>query len=389
MKKIIAIIAVLVLIMSCFGACDNDTASTSSTSSTSSKDSLSKLPLSSEDTSSEPFVPDYEVPEGYCDIKSAVINSGGSLGGDVSEYFDPDAAGYSIYDGTYMVDADTLRMLTQKPVVGDGTVVWTDFKILNQSLGNPDPFMGRVPVNKLHDPIYMSMALPSELQTYMKERVNPANMYPAKAEYRKLVAIGAVYREKDTVLPDDAEITVCISDIKLLINTEENGWHIAKEAAYPENPMMYYLPWSLEHSIGAMSIKDRITMYDDHIEIKLTGAMLNGTYGTGSKYEANKDQVEGAVLHFWGKNWVGDGASVKGCVSSFKIWIKESEYVGKVAAAIGADWRTSAGKINQAISGYNHAITTEPRLVISHNVGPNSYDKIMDTDKVQQLLGMK
>ena len=58
-------------------------------------------------------------------------------------------------------------------------------------------------------------------------------------------------------------------------------------------------------------------------------------------------------------------------------------------AAIGADWRTAKGEISQAFSGYNYKLTTEPRLIFGHNVGPNAYDEIMDTDKVQQLLGLK
>ena len=52
-----------------------------------------------------------EVTGGYCDVNAAIINAGASRGGDVSEYFDPDAEGYAIYNGTYMVNAEVLERL--------------------------------------------------------------------------------------------------------------------------------------------------------------------------------------------------------------------------------------------------------------------------------------
>ena len=376
MKRWICIAAALVLLMGCFTACDsNDTADASSQSS------------SAAASSKEAFVPDYEVPEGYCDVNAAIINAGASRGGDVSEYFDPDAEGYAIYNGTYMVNAEVLERLTQVPVVGDGQVMWSDFEMLDLSANNPDPFTGRIPVSKLHDPVYMSMALPSELQTYLSKRINASNMAPADAKYRKLVAIGAVYKEKDAVIPDDAEITVCIGKIQLLINTEADGWFVADEMAHPNNPMIYYLPWSLEGEVDTVKLANSsfMTTYDDHIEIKLKGSMLNGTYNVPDEY---KKQVEGSVLHFWGTNWQGDGSTVKGCVSGYTAWIKEPEYVGKVVATIGADWRTDENKISQAFSGHNYKLTTEPRLIFGHNVGPKAYDTVMDSKKVQQLLGL-
>ena len=70
-------------------------------------------------------------------------------------------------------------------------------------------------------------------------------------------------------------------------------------------------------------------------------------------------------------------------------WIKEPEYVGKVVAAIGADWRTAESKVSQAFSGRNYKLTTEPRLIFGHNVGPKAYDTVMDTETVQRLFGLK
>lgn len=388
MKKIIAILAALVMIMGCFAGCDTDTGEGSSNTPSSSSSKAPSNGTTSTESKGE-YVPYYEVPEGYCDVNAAVEKAGVVRGFDESEYFDKDAKGYAIYNGTYAVDAETLVMLTQKPVVGDGQVMWKDFSLMSEAAGSNDPLTGRIPVDKLHDPIFMSMALPSEIQTYMATRINATNMKPAEEKYRKLLPIGAIYKEKDTKLPDDAQITLCLGKVVLVGRTEEKGWHVASEVAHPLAPRhLYYLPWNLEHSVGTGTIPlDRITEYDDRVEIKLTGAMLNGTYNVPDKY---KDQIEGSVLHFWGTNWTfDDGSKVQGAVVGIEAWIKEPEYVGKVALAIGADWRTATSDGIQAFSGINYKLTTEKRLAIGHNVGPKAYDKIMDTNKVQQLLGLK
>ena len=63
--------------------------------------------------------------------------------------------------------------------------------------------------------------------------------------------------------------------------------------------------------------------------------------------------------------------------------------VGHFAATIGANWRIEAGgSTDQVFSGYNHLITTHPRTVFGHNVGPAVYDQIMDSAAVQKLLGL-
>ncbi len=372
MSRVISVALALVMLLGCLASCGEPEATADVSSKTE----------SSEDT----YVPYYEVPEGYCDVNMAIRKAGASTGWDVSEYFDPDAKGYAIYDGTYMVDAETLRRLTEVPVVGDGEVIWTYFKIIGN---NPDPFMGYIPVEKLHDPVYMSMHLPSELQTYMFDRVNPSNMGAAHESFTKLMTIGAIYKEVDTILPDDAEITVCFGRTVLLGCTEEEGWHVLSDLKSPSVPnSIYYLPWELEHTIGVAKIPtDRIRICDDHVEVKLTGKMLNGKYSNKENVDLSK--AVGSVLHFWGKNAAVDGSKMQGCVAGYVAWIKEPEYVGKVAAAVGADWRTAKGEVSQAFSGYNYKLTTEPRLIFGHNVGPIAYDDIMDTEKVQQLLGLK
>ena len=376
MRKWLSLLTVAVMLFGCLASCKpaDDTADKSG-------QGASSQAGSSKDT----YVPYYEVPEGYCDVNMAIREAGASTGWDVSEYFDPDAKGYAIYDGTYMVNAETLRRLTEVPVVGDGDVIWTDFKIIGD---NPDPFIGYIPVEKLHDPVYMSMHLPSELQTYMFDRINPSNMGAAHESFTKLMTIGAIYKAAGAEIPDDAEITLCIGKTSLFLRTEEQGWFIAKQTAKPSKPEnLYPLPWEGKAGIARIT-PSRVVEYEDHYEVKLLGSMLNGTY-KGLQFNSKGEKIDEACLHFWGGNNTVEGGKIQGMVGGFEAWIKEEEYVGKIVAAVGADWRTAEGKISQAFSGYNYVLTTEPRLVFGHTVGPNSYDTLMDTDLIQQWLGLK
>ncbi len=376
MKRWISMVLAAVMLIGCFTSCTpKDTA-----------DGSSQATSSQSASSDETYVPYYEVPEGYQDVNADIIKAGGSKGWDVSEYFDMEAEGYAIYDGVYMVNAEVLKRLTEVPVVGDAKVIWTDYKILDISAGS-DSFTGHIPVDKLHDPVYMSMHLPSEVQTYMSARINPANMYPYNAKYDKIMTIGAIYKVAGEEIPDDAEITVCIGKTSLFIRTEEDGWYIARQTDKPSRPdSLYPIPWENQSSTAKVP-STRVVEYDDHYEIKLLGSMLNGTYQ--GLQAGSKGDTEEAVLHFWGGNVDVHDKTVQGVVAGYTAWIKEEEYVGKVAATVGADWRTPQDAISQAFSGYNHKLTTEPRVIFGHTVGPNSYDTLMDTDLIQQWLGLK
>ena len=377
-SPLLRLLALTVLLPLC--ACSAGTPSSSASASSASASSASAS--SETPVSSASDVLDAET--GYLNIDKVVAFLGMSITDDVSACFREDAAGYIVNDGPYLVDADTLVRLTDAKVTGTGSVKWTGFRELDRSAGHPDPFSGVIPVSKLGDPVFCAMNLPSEITTYMSYRVNGANMYPADSQYKKLVTIGAIYKEKNTVLPDDAEITVCLGKIQLLLCDESSGWHIANEMPHPASPnKLFYLPWPLEHTLGTLTLpKDRLVDQGSYIEIHLTGADLNGSRG--------KDKgADGMVLHFWGTNSFQDGDTVQGMVAAYTAWIKEPEMVGKVAATVGADWRTADGTVRQAVSGRNYKLTTEPRLVFAHNVGPKAYDTVMDTDKVQALLGLK
>ncbi len=313
----------------------------------------------------------------YYDVKAAGAR-GMDFSGDDSAYFIEGAEGYYIDELTFLIDDETMWRIVDMPCTGTGAVKWKDYKDKNSS-ANPDKFDGILYADKINDPIYAYTCLPSQRATAMN-RVNAGNLSAYDEKYAKVVTIGAIYNNSAMPIPDNAVFTICLGRTTLLLCTEEKGWYIANELATPEKPdTIYYLPWSL--GLGAMKLdSSRVKLVGDHYEIKMTGADLNGA---GKKDEG----ATGSVLHFWGENVMLDPkVEVLGVVASFECWIKEEKWAPYVAVTIGADWRDKNNTISQTFSGYNYAITTEPRVIFGHNVGPAAYDEIMDSAKVQKLI---
>ena len=322
-------------------------------------------------------------PDGYLDLSKTAALADGKT--DDSAFFltSPDVKGYDISGGVYAVNEETLRMLVKANVRGDGAVKWVKWKNMNNKT-NPDPFTGVIPVSKLSDPIYLSSAMPSEAPTYMN-RTNPSNLYAYDSKFRMVHTIGAIYRNTDYEIPDDAEMTICLGRTVMILHTPGRGWFVADDLPYPSSVgNIYYLPWTLEHTVGSRKLPaDRLTYFDDHVEIRLTGGDLNGE-------GAREAGAEGSVLHFWGKDFkFTEDMVIDGCVTAFEVWVKEPEYAGKIAAALGGDWRDTEKVISQVYSGLNWSVTTERRLALGHNVGPERYDDLMDVEQVKRLLGIE
>ena len=361
------------------------------------------------------------------DVDALFAASGKSMTADVSSCFPKDAEGYLINGGTptapYLVDAETLFRLTEKPVSGSGTVKWVGFDKSINNVANPDPFTGVVPVSKLHDPIYMSTALPSDAPTYMTWRINASNLYAASVTtggaHVQAHLICAVYRNEDNKPKDSDTITLCISDFRLLFHSAATGWVTADKSAAPSyllnDKLVFNLPWQL-NCCSALPKSAMRVVEGNYVELTVTGAILNATAlidadgkvtgSDGKKYPngqlpitrggslAYNGTLEEACIHFGCKDKLFSthgltAATVDGMVSAYRVWVKEPEMAGKVVAAIGIDQSDRNGHIDQAYSGRNYLITNEPRWIIGHTVGPNAYDTVMDTDKVQQLIGMK
>ncbi len=313
-------------------------------------------------------------------------------GRDDSKLFIEGVAGYEINGGIYYVDAETMVRLTKTPVRGDGSIMLLGWSDLSIGYGDhPDQFKAAA-VEKLHDPVYMSMYLPSEGTCFLKTLIHGYNIFPANEKYKNVVSLGAIYKNYDYELPDDAEFTICVGKSQLLMRTtKSDGWFVADEQPYPQlQTYLYYLPWQLESEIGIFPIAaNRITYYDDHVEIRLKGAELNATIA-----KKVNDEVKECVIHFWGEFIEFDslgvtGDEVLGVLSSFDVWVKEPEYANHFVIGVGADWRDANGTINMAYESLKYTLTNEPRPAFAHSVSPSVYDEVMDVEFVKEQLGLE
>ena len=358
-------------------------------------------------------------PAEIVDIDAAFAASGKSMTADVSSLFAKTASGFIVNGGTaakpYLVDAETLVRLTRVPVTGGGYVKWKDFRKGTNVSASVDPFDGVVPVSRLNDPVFMAACLPSEAATSMSYRVNAGNHYPVTDQQERIIAIGAIYRNENDKPADSASVTICLGDFTLLLHTAKKGWFVAEKLAVPEASkvrQMYYLPWSLERALGNYKIPtNQISRMTDRVEIKLTGGDFNGTAfisnGTvtgrgGAKYPYDQIPVSAGTAalaelchHYWGTNKYFSsmgvkGSEVDGVVVAYRAWVKEDGMAGKLVATIGADIKGSVD--HQVFSGFNYALTTQPRWILGHNVGPKNCDRILtpaDSEQIRELIGMK
>ena len=318
----------------------------------------------------------------YYDVRAAGAK-GSAYSKDDSKYFIEGVEGYYIDELTFLLDYDTMWRIIDVPCTGTGAVKWKDYQDKN-AIDVEDKFDGILYADKINDPLYSFMCLPSQCATSM-DRVNAGNRVDYNSRYVKVMPIGAIYNNTDKPIPDDAEFTICLGRMTLMLYTEEDGWYMASDLEVPSKPnSIYYLPWTLQNKIGTMKLDEsRVTLVDGHYEIKMTGAELNGADGRDKG-------ATGSVLHFWGENIMLDGEKeILGVVSSFECWIKEAEWAPYVTAAIAADWRDKDETIYQAFSGYNYALTTEPQVIYGHNIGPYAYDEVMDSELIQEMLGIK
>lgn len=305
---------------------------------------------------------------------------------DHSELFVDDAEGYYLGDMLFNVNEETFFKILEKPVAGTGSIKWIGFNEKLNFSTNPDKFDGILPVDKMDDPLYVYMCRPADHLTMMN-RANAFNMGVESDEFEYLIPIAAIHTIVDKPIPDDAKFTLCLGRMTMSVYTEKDGWVLVEDLDVPSKPNhIYYLPWELEHTLGSMTLPDsKVKLVDGHYEVSLTGADLNGADGVA--YGAT-----GSTLHFWGEMYkIPEKYTILGVAVSYECWIKEKEWEDWLVATVGADWKTPPGTSGgiQVFSGHPYSILTEPRIVYGHNVGPNAYDAIMDTDKVQEFMGLK
>ncbi len=386
MKKCFSLILVLCMIIGLFGCGEDKTVVSSEESSS---EIISSEVESSEEVSSEedltPLlwreidgVKYYDI-----DIAAKIAKSGE----DSSALFIEEADGYYIEKDLYYVDDDTMFRVLEKPFKGNGAIKWIGYSRSQKHNGEKN-FDGVLHISRMDDPLYVSTCLPNERSSYMQTSVGRihAAVHNAPDNEVSLLPIGAIYTNDQKTLPDDAKFTLCLGRITCAVKLKgEDDWQLVVDNPTPDKPSsIYYLPWELQSELGVFKLDEsNLKEVDGHYEITLTGKDLNGA-------GINDDRVVGSVLHFWGTYYrFEDSSQIEGVVTSMEVWIKEAEYADYLTASVAADWRNAENRVHQVFCSINYAITDTPRVVFGHNVPPAVYDEIMNTEQVQELIGLK
>ena len=341
-------------------------------------------------------------------------------------------AGYEI-NGTYKVDAETLKMLTTVDCIGDGTIAYTDYREFASYIATVDSSWGQeddegygadnygeqivsAPVSKLSDPVYMSMVLASEAPTYQNKDDKPeehqnngVNMHKPSTDtvFDRINALGAIYVNKDLKSElksnySNSQVTVCISNVRLLVRTAD-GW-IERNVAVPTTGcgMLYALPWQLEWELGSDAYANQLCINTDsgltqmstYTKIKMDVADFlenkRGHWWTGST------SFDERTFHFWGGVYnlsdlgISEDTEVLGVIASFDVWVEEEELAPYFVASVGADWRLESGATRQAFAGHQITTTTNKQVLFGHSFGAEDYETYVAPDLayIKSTLGI-
>ncbi len=389
MKKVVSIVLALYLILGVFSGCSSD------------KHEMPSDIVSVETASSKPDTPQsskFKEIDGmrYLDISGLPVKV--PEGSDASVLFAEEAdgekvEGYYIEDGVYSLDRDTFIRVLNMPLKGNGAIKWIDYK--QETYGNPKyMFDGVLPISRLDDPLYVSTCLPYEVQTYMTTEVRRRNasvLCDPEESDTNILSIAAVYMNNAVDIPNDTNFTLCIGRITCALKFKgQEDWVLVTDDATPDYPSsIYFLPWQL-NNISIPSTKlppECIKLVDGHYEISLKASDFKG-------YGHTDERVRASTFHFWAtrhyfSEYGKTGLDIEGFVCSYEIWLKEEGLDGYLAAYSGADIRNADERTNQVFVGNSFAVTHEPRVVFGHNVAPENYDSVMNSEQVQDLIGIK
>ena len=316
----------------------------------------------------------------YTDIKALGAVGNGKV--DCSSYFADESKGYIVNDGVYCVDNETANRLASSDVVGNGIIKCKDFRLYYEGRFTSKPMDGTIPVSKLKDPIYTSMNLPHEAMNIDVEKINALNMNAASDKYQSCNAMGGICLSTGQTIGDDDYVTFCFGRAAMAVKTKDSDWYLAQDEIYPvDERYIYDFPWMSGNDHRFRLGDEWVKKFDDHVEITVKGSYFNHGVGAGA------DQ---GVLHYWNRAYQipGGGENLLGMAVMFNVWVKEPQYSGKFNTAPSADFY-GANQNGQVYEGRNYTITDSKRAMVGHNVGNEDYERIMDSDKVQQLFGMK
>lgn len=227
---------------------------------------------------------------------------------------------------------------------------------------------GMIPSGLLDDEVYTSMNLPSEaVSDYMisNKRDNAhATGYFGDVQ-TSVVGIGSIYPISGVELPD--EMTVCFGKIATYgFSKSKNDWAVIDEQPKPYGIYIYKLPWSSKVSTRCTNV----TKCSDHYEVKVT-----------------REELEGNVLHFWGKRPLIDKTDYLYYATAYQFWVKEEEAKDKLTAVIAIDSKDdNGGNILQLFTSRGIKVTNEPRVQWGHTIPNSEYKYERDGARLKSLF---
>lgn len=245
---------------------------------------------------------------------------------------------------------------------------WNSFR-----KGSKDTFDGTIPTEWLSDSIFVSMATPAEsLSNYMISawRDNAHDLGITKDNFKlKMIAIGALYRTKDIILPDT--FTINYGKIKLFgYSKSKKKWVVLDSNQHPVNVMQYQLPWTAN-----LPVTDYTKKFVDH-----------GDY-VSIDYSSSEEIDETRIMHFWGKLADYDKSDIIYFASAYEVWTSTPAAVGGLTATSGIDTKDNAtGVTTQLYSSYGMKVTTKRKVLWGHTIPMSEYDYYRDGVELQKLF---
>ena len=235
------------------------------------------------------------------------------------------------------------------------TLIWSGYTHHSKK----DTYDGIVPVEKLDDPVYLSMALPSESQSDYMKSIDRNNGHiigdTSSPETVQVLGIGALYQTSDTTLPDT--FSVYLGKMKTYAySLSQQQWILINSVPHPSGAYIYTLPWTTTKATRCNNVEST----NDYLKINLSSSEFSGN-----------------VLHFWSSCVPINKNDYLYYACAYDFWVDE-QVQGKITATNGIDCKDAKGQktIIQLYSSRGMAGETYPKTLWGHNVPISEYDNL-------------
>lgn len=269
-----------------------------------------------------------------------------------------------IPNGTFRLNPVYASNLDSKVLNGPGFIQFTSWSQEWSIDRLCNVYTGLCKVEYLSNPIYKDCHWPGEAKYPDDTRVNTcvSTVFKLDDVRRGVNVMGSIKRVTEE-LPD--EFTLCIGPAKVLAY-KDGQWNMIVSRQYLGGAL-HTSDWSSQ--VGT-KIDDCKTVYDDHIEYKLTKDLwfMNGKEHT---------------LHFYSQNHVipesDRGEDYEYIMVYTTVWVKDKEHEGLFGSRSGCDLRDTVDVSRAYELGVsrNITLTTKPRAIYMCNVPDDKFEELV------------